>query len=209
MNEPAETALQNVFADWIRSIMEATQSTVTAAHYAHPLPLDIARAKRDDFAAAGFAFSSDAPHYGSYFPHFFHLKVEFSPEWTHHAVTLSHLAWNGGVLWIDGAPVDVPCDARGYPLIDYVGRWIDDDVFVLALGGLEHPLADPSKNTQLGEVVGLFLWDAVRQAKLLVIPDANQAWKSPVAVRHGNQISVYPDACARDRHDAPARLIVW
>jgi len=163
-----------------------------------PLPRAVSQAAPEQFAAAGFRFSPDHPHYGSSYPHDQVTKVTFSPDVSHCAVTHTYKEWDGALLWIDGECVEVPTDKRDYPLADNIGHWIDNHTFTIAVGGLEHPLADPRVNDPLGTIRGLLIYDAAQKLRVLALPGPVDAWNAPVAVRDHQSVLVYANADARD-----------
>jgi hypothetical protein len=203
MNGPDPTAAS--FQTWLHTLSTIDLGEGTAALRV-PLPRAVSDAGPEQFAAAGFRFSPDHPHFGSTYPHDQVTTVEFSPDYSHRAVTHTTQEWDGALVWIDGECVQVPTDHRDYPLADNIGRWIDNDTFTIQLGGLAHPLADPRVNDRLGTIRGLLIYDAARKVRVVVLPGPEDAWDSPVAVRDQETVLVYANADARE-HQRAARKI--
>jgi hypothetical protein len=180
------------FKRWQRRIL-SLDANQGAAAMREPLPRGVAEANVSQFEDAGFRFSDESPRYGSTYPHNHIERVEFSFDYTHRALTLSHAAWPGALLWIDAEAIDLPTNECGQPLADSVGRWIDNDVYVIAVGGVAR---------------SLLIYDAARQKRLLVTPYEGENWSAPFAVRSGTNILCYADAESR-LHGRIARTIAW
>jgi hypothetical protein len=170
------------------------------------LPPAVAQATPEQFAAGGFRFSPDHPTYGSTYPHDRVTKVEFSPDYSHCALTHTYNEWDGALLWIDGECVEVPTDERDYPLADNIGHWIDNQTFTIEVGGLDHPLADPSAKDRLGTIRGLLIYDAAQKLRVLALPGPADAWNDPVAARGPETVLVYANRDARDRQHAARKI---
>jgi hypothetical protein len=199
--DPAIAAFQT----WFESL-SAFDPRRGSAPLCVSLPRAVSEATPGEFAAAGFRFSPDNPHYGTTYPHDQVTKVKFSPDFSHRAITHTYEEWDGALLWIDGECVEVPTDKLDYPLTDNFGRWIDDHTFAIEFGGLAHPLADPRINNPLGTIRGLLIYDAAQKVRVLALPGPADAWDAPVAVRDQESVLVYANADARDRQRAPRKI---
>lgn len=203
MNGPDPTAA--ALQAWLEALSTFDPKRGAASLRA-ALPRAVCQAAPEQFAAAGFRFSPDNPHFGSTYPHQRVTTVKFSPDFSHRAVTHTYDEWDGALLWIDGECVEVPTDKRDHPLTDNLGRWIDDHTFTIQFGGLAHPLADPRVNDPLGTIRGLLIYDAAQKVRVLAVPGPEDAWDAPVAVRDQDTVLVYANADARE-HQRGARKI--
>jgi hypothetical protein len=77
--------------------------------------------------------------------------------------------------------------------------------FVYAqVGGLwDHPLADPGTMDPLGNILGVLIFDVIKRAWDVVLPQPAQEWTNPIVGVRGDALRVYADqeAAARDRAD--------
>jgi len=192
-----EHALNELNA-WVR-FLHATEGNQRWRHFAKPLSAAIVSARHSLFQRAGFRFEySDSPDYGKLWIGDDELvMVEFSPArehtQTHMALAYHRNPWRGGGLWINGRAIDVPCDDDGFPLSDYVGRWLDDETFQVQIGLPDHPLTDLGVRAQLSELRGLLFVNAKTRKKKLVLPRDDERWPQPHAQRDKQWIHVYAD----------------
>jgi hypothetical protein len=92
------------------------------------------------------------------------VRIDFSPDLRHAAVSIKGADWCGALLWVDGEPVPVPRTPDGEPVWEQYPTWLDDRFVHAQVGGLwDHPLLDASKINLLGNIRGLLVWDAVKR----------------------------------------------
>lgn len=192
----------NELNGWVRSL-HATEGEHRWQHFAKPLSAAMVSARHSLFQRAGFSFEySDSPDYGKiWLGNDDLVAVEFSPArertQTHMALAYHRHPWRGGGLWINGRAIDVPCDDDGFPLSDYVGRWLDDDIFQVQIGLPDHPLTDPNARDQLSELRGLLFVNAKTYKKMLVLPRDDERWPLPRTQRDKQWIHIYADEDAK------------
>jgi hypothetical protein len=132
------------------------------------------------------------------------VRVDFSPDLRHAAVSIKREDWSGALLWVDGEPVPVPRNQIGDPLCDRFLEWLDSRFVYAQVGGLpDHPLYDPSKIDPLGDIRGVLVWDALRHTRYIEHPEPAQAWTGPLACARDGSLRIYADgeAFRQDRHD--------
>jgi hypothetical protein len=132
------------------------------------------------------------------------VRVEFSPDLQHVAVSINREDWSGALLWVDGEPVPVPRRQNGDPLCEKFTEWLDSRFVYARIGGLpDHPLYDPIKIDPLGDIRGVLVWDALRHTPYIEHPEPAQAWTSPLASARDGSLRIYADgeAFRQDRHD--------
>lgn len=132
------------------------------------------------------------------------VRVDFSPDLRHVAVSIKREDWSGALLWVDGEPVPVPRRQDGDPLCDRLLEWLDSRFVYAQVGGLrDHPLYDPSKIDPLGDIRGVLVWDALRHTRYIEHPEPAQAWTSPLARARDGSLHIYADgeAFRQERHD--------
>ena len=204
---PASEAIQS----WNHALVAAMRDGVQADQgvFVAPLPPLVARAGVHDFRAAHWALDADseADARGAQEQADWCSRVYFSPNHTHRAVLFAgDLAeWEGGAaLWIDGDPVPVPRASDGSSRIDDMGEWLDERCFAASLGGLHtHPLATVKLTSHgLGDVRGVWVYDAVGRTARSIVPPDDQAWRLPVAAMVQGRLAVY--ATPQDRLDGRA-----
>jgi hypothetical protein len=132
------------------------------------------------------------------------VRVDFSPDLRHVAVSIKREDWSGALLWVDGVPVPVPRGQDGDPLCDRLLEWLDSRFVYAQVGGLRnHPLYDRSKIDPLGDIRGVLVWDALRHTRYIEHPEPAQAWTSPLASARDGSVRIYAngEAFRQDRHD--------
>jgi hypothetical protein len=132
------------------------------------------------------------------------VRVEFSPDLQHVAVSIKREGWSGAFLWVDGEPVPVPRRQDGDPLCDRFLEWLDSRFVYAQVGGSpDHPLYDPSKIDPLGDIRGVLVWDALRHTRYIEHPEPAQAWTHPLARARDGSLRIYADgeSFRQDRHD--------
>ncbi len=132
------------------------------------------------------------------------VRVDFSPDLRHAAVSVMGADWCGALLWVDGEPVPVPRTRDGEPVCEQYPTWLDNRFVYAQVGGLwDHPLLDPSKINLLGNIRGILVWDAVKRMLYLERPEPAQAWTSPLADAQDGSLRIYAngDAFRQRRHD--------
>jgi len=132
------------------------------------------------------------------------VRVDFSPDLRHAAVSIKGADWCGALLWVDGEPVAVPHNQDGEPVCEQYPVWLDNRFVYAQVGGLwGHPLLDPSKIDPLGDIRGVLVWDAVRHMLYVERPEPAQAWTSPLVDAQDGALRIYADgeAFRQGRHD--------
>ena len=161
---------------------------------------------REDCRAIGFEFSKDGHRAWNFLDDTARsmVRVYFSPDLQHAAVSIMREDWSGALLWVDGEPVPVPRNQDGDPLCDRFLAWLDSRFVYAQVGGLwDHPLLDPSKIDALGDIRGVLVWDALRHTRYIEHPEPAQAWTNPVACAREDSLRIYADgeAFRQGRHD--------
>jgi hypothetical protein len=132
------------------------------------------------------------------------VRVDFSPDLQHAAVSIKGVDWCGALLWVDGEPVPVPRSQDGDPVCEQYATWLDNRFVTAQVGSLwDHPLLDPSKIDLLGDIRGLLVWDAVKHRLSIERPEPAQAWTSPFADAQDGELRIYAngEAFKQRRHD--------
>jgi hypothetical protein len=132
------------------------------------------------------------------------VRVEFSPDLRHTAVSIKREDWSGALLWVDGEPVPVPRRQNGDPLCEKFAEWLDSRFVYAQIGGLpDHPLYDPSKIDPLGDIRGVLVWDELRHIRYIEHPEPAQAWTSPVVCARDGSLRIYAngEALRQGRYD--------
>ena len=209
-NEPPTPASEAI-RSWYAALLDAMREGVRAGQgvFIAPLPPLVAQAGVRDFRAAHWALDAESEVEVREAQEQAHWcgRAYFSPNHVHRAVLFAgDLAeWEGGaVLWIDGHPAPVPRASDGSSRIDDTGEWLDDRRFAAPLGGLHtHPLATVGLTSHgLGDVRGLWVYDAVDRTARSILPRDDQAWRLPVAAMVQGRLAVY--ATPQDRLDGRA-----
>jgi hypothetical protein len=160
---------------------------------------------REDCRAIGFEFDKDGHRAWNFLDDTAKstVRVEFSPDLRHAAVSIKGEDWSGALLWVDGEPVPVPRRQNGDPLCEKFATWLDSRFVYAQIGSLDHPLFDPSKFDPLGDIRGVLVWDALRHTRYIEHPEPAQAWTSPLACARDGSLRIYADAEAfrQGRHD--------
>jgi hypothetical protein len=132
------------------------------------------------------------------------VRIDFSPDLRHAAVSIQGAGWRGALLWVDGVPIPVPRSKEGEPVCEQCVEWLDNRFVTAQVGGLwDHPLLDPSKINSLGDIRGVLVWDAVKHRLHVERPEPAQAWTSPFADARDGALRIYANGAAfrQRRHD--------
>ena len=116
--------------------------------------------------------------------------------------------WGGGaVLWVDGELVDVPRNLSGTSRIDSSGVWLDERWFAARLGGFHRHPQTVHKNTPLflGNVLGVWVYDAVTRTSRSIAPPDDQLWDYPSADMVDGRLVIYNNPPRRPE----GRGVVW
>jgi len=194
--------------DWTRHVgrlMRQGCHSFSLRYPAPPMSLTL-----EGCEAAGFGFFNDrSAHSPISKPGTGLVRIDFSPDLRHHAVSIKGPNdWSGALLWVDSEVVPVPRTEDGDPLCKQSAQWLDDRFVYVEAGGLwNHPLLDPYKPDPLGEIRSLLIWDSIKQVSHEELPRSNQAWTSPVLIARENSWRIYPNSDAL-QHDRPDRVVV-
>ena len=205
------SAAADAIRAWNKAAVHAMRDGVPSntGVFVAPLPPLMAGAGLGDFRASDWKLDDDRAPSRAVESGDWAARVSFSPNGAHQALLFAGdvTEWAGGAaLWIDGEAVAVPRSADGSSLIDDLGEWLDDRFFAVQVGGLDnHPLATVALTSHgLGNVRGLWIYDAVQRRARTILPRDDQAWRGPVGALRNGRLRIY--ATPGDRQ---AGLVAW
>ncbi|MGW7327079.1 hypothetical protein ACWGIU_00280 [Streptomyces sp. NPDC054840] len=127
------------------------------------------------------------------------LRVRFSPDDRHCAVSCREDEKWASRLWVDG--VQVEADVA----LDFGGHWQGNRFYVVqAMGPDDHPMQRWGPGG--GWIASLLIHDIERGASRLLVPEDTEAWTDPLVVLTGDELRVYADRAAHDA-DEPGRVL--
>ncbi len=205
---PASEAIKGWSAWLVAAMREGVK--VGEGVFAEPVPPLVAQARFSDFRAAHWAFDDYPSEREAVDPEEWATRVVYSPHWTRQALIFASEGreWGrGAAMWVDGEPVDVPLDARGDSRIDNWGNWLDERWFAAQLGGFDqHPkLAFKISALSLGNVLGVWVYDAVTRTSRSIAPPDDQLWADPSADLVDGRLVIYN---SRKEH-GQRHAVVW